>query len=152
MKKRLRKSEIRELNESLNQYSYQADKKDLVEILEESSLKLVLINSRPLFFYRRVPVPTLKFLIEHPVLKKVVVDMGAVKFVVSGADIMRPGIVEIDSEIEDGQHVMIVDQNNMKPLAVGTALYNAEEIRSMSSGRVVRNLHYVGDSIWNYET
>ena len=38
-------------------------------------------------------------------LKKIAVDMGAVKFVVSGADIMRPGIVEIEEGIEGLIHV-----------------------------------------------
>ncbi len=74
--------------------------------------------------------------------------MGAVKFVTSGADIMRPGIVHIDEGITKDDAVAIVDQTHKKPLAVGIALHSSEEMQKVSSGKVVKNIHYVGDWIW----
>ena len=77
--------------------------------------------------------------------------MGAVRFVVNGADIMRPGIVEIQAGIEKDDFVAVVDKNNKKPLAVGIALYSSEEMRVMASGKVIKNIHYVGDELWRME-
>ena len=151
-KKRLRKSDIRELNEKLACFNYQADKKDDVEIVDDEDIRLICINNKPLFFYYEEKIiPALKFLLENQTMKKVVVDMGAVKFVVSGADIMRPGIVEIDGGIEKGEPIAVVDVNNQKPLAVGIALYNSEEMDGMNSGKVVKSIHYIGDKIWDFK-
>ena len=88
---------------------------------------------------------------ERNVLKKITVDMGAVKFVVNGADIMRPGIVEIEEGILKDEFVAVIDKNNQKPLAVGIALFSSEEMKSMTSGKVIKNIHYVGDELWRME-
>jgi len=117
--------------------------------LQEGEHKLILVNKKPCFFYygERV-IPTVKFLLEQNVLDPITVDMGAVKFVVNGADIMRPGIVAIDPKIKKDGVISIIDVNNKKPLAVGIALYGAAEMEKMSSGKVIKNIHYFGDSIW----
>jgi PUA domain protein len=93
-------------------------------------------------------VPTLQFLQSDLVLKKITVDMGAIKFVVNGADIMRPGIVAIEDGIAKDDFIVVIDEQNGKALAVGIALLGTEEIRSSTSGKVIRNIHYVGDDIW----
>ena len=38
---------------------------------------------------------------------------------------------------------------NKKAIAVGIAEFGFEEMRGMSKGMVVKNLHWVGDEIWN---
>jgi len=77
--------------------------------------------------------------------------MGAIKFVVNGADIMRPGITKIQEGIEKDEAIVIVDENNQKPLAVGIALLSAEDMEKTKSGRVIKNIHYVGDELWKLE-
>ena len=94
-------------------------------------------------------VPTLKSVLKNPFLKKITVDMGAVKFVVNGADIMRPGIVKIEDGIAVNDFVIIQYVNNKKPLAIGRVLYSSEELKSMETGMVIKNIHRVGDDIWN---
>lgn len=128
-------------------YTISVSKKDQLELRHQ---KVVCINHQSAFFYyENKLVPTLSYLLKHPtLLKKITVDMGAVKFVVGGADIMRPGIVEIESEITSGDFVLIIDVNNKKPLAVGVALFDSAEMREMKTGKVVKNIHYVGDDIW----
>ncbi|MCK5026327.1 MAG: DUF1947 domain-containing protein [Nanoarchaeota archaeon] len=151
-KTRLRKSDIRELNEKIACYNFQANKKDNVEIVDYGNLIIIFVNSKPLFFYHNERIiPTLKFLLENMAMKKVVVDMGAVKFVISGADIMRPGIVEIDEGIEEDEPIAVVDVNNKKPLSVGIAMFSSEEMSEKESGKAVKNIHYIGDKIWNQE-
>ncbi len=118
-------------------------------VLKEDNYKILFINNEPSFFYYdKKPVPTLKYLQKHDRLKIIVVDMGAVKFVVNGADIMRPGIVDISDGINKDDFIVIVDENNQKPLAVGIALLNSEDMLKADSGKVIKNIHYVGDDLW----
>ncbi len=141
----------KEVSKELEQYTISISKKDQVELVEDQ-YKIILINKKPAFFYyHEKAVPTLKLLQENNVLKKITVDMGAVKFVVNGADIMRPGIVEIEEEITKDDFVVVIDKNNHKPLAVGIALFDSEEMQKMTSGKVIKNIHYVGDELWKME-
>lgn len=127
-------------------WQFSLTKKDHIELYNE---KVIVINKEPLFFYHENKIiPTLKYLLKHEALKQIVVDMGAVKFVTSGADIMRPGIVHIDDNIAKDDVVVIIDQTHKKPLAVGIALLCSEDMQKVSSGKVVKNIHYVGDDIW----
>ena len=87
---------------------------------------------------------------ETNILKTITVDMGAVKFVVKGADIMRPGITKIDETIESNDLVTIVDEKHNKPIGIGLALFSGKEMLKVTSGKCVKNLHYVSDKIWNY--
>lgn len=141
----------KDISKELEQYTISISKKDQVELVEDQ-YKIILINKKPSFFYYdNKPVPTLKLLQENNVLKKITVDMGAVKFVVNGADIMRPGIVKIEDGIAKDEFVSVIDKNNQKPLAVGITLFNSEEMKAMKSGKVIKNIHYVGDELWRME-
>ena len=79
----------------------------------------------------------------------VVIDMGAVGFVTKGADVMTPGIVDADINIEKDDFVWICDETHHKPLAVGIALMTGEEMKSKNTGKAIKNIHYVGDKLWN---
>ena len=77
--------------------------------------------------------------------------MGAVRFIVNGADIMRPGVVEIDNNIVEGEIIGIIDEKNRVALAVGVALFNGNIMQEMDSGKVVKTIHYIGDEIWKMQ-
>ncbi len=141
----------KDLSKELGDYALEISRKDQVELIEDK-YKVILINKKPSFFYYNGRlVPTLKFLQENNLLKKITVDMGAVKFVVNGADIMRPGIVDVEEGIAKEDFVVVVDKNNRKSLAVGIALFNSEEMKATGSGKMVKNIHYVGDELWKIE-
>src|SRR3989344_2311858 len=141
----------KDISKEVERYGIEISKKDQAELVEDK-YKIILINKKPAFFYYDgKAVPTLKFLQENNVLKKITVDMGAVKFVVNGADIMRPGIVEIEDGIAKDEFVTVIDKNNHKPLAVGIALYSSAEMQAMNSGKAIKNIHYVGDELWRME-
>ena len=92
----------------------------------------------------------LPFLSDTETLKKfpsVTVDMGAVKFMCNGANVMRPGIRNF-TEFEKGQLVCIVEESQKKFLAVGRALVPSKETKTMSKGVVIENLHYISDIYW----
>ena len=78
------------------------------------------------------------------------VDMGAVPYVCNGANTMSAGINDVSPEVVKGQHVWIREENHHKPLAIGIALMNAEEMLTSTKGKAIKSLHYIGDKIWNY--
>ena len=78
---------------------------------------------------------------------KIIVDMGAVKFVCDGATVMRPGVKNY-SEFEEDQIVCVVEESRNKFLAVGRSLISSKEMITMAKGEVVKNLHYVSDRFW----
>ncbi len=80
-------------------------------------------------------------------LPRVVVDMGAIRFVCNGADVMAPGITEMDA-FEAGNVVVVRDVTHGKGLAVGVANKSNFEIEESKTGKVIQNLHYVGDKLW----
>ena len=88
----------------------------------------------------------------QPAEGRVVVDMGAVGFIVKGADIMAPGIVDADIQIKEGDFVWVCDEKHHKPLAVGKALMNGETMKVNQTGKAIKNIHYVGDMLWNLST
>ncbi len=77
----------------------------------------------------------------------VTVDMGAIKHICNGADVMRPGIVRMD-EFSKGAVVTVKDEKYSKYIAVGIALVSSSEAKEMSKGAVIQNMHYVGDELW----
>jgi len=81
----------------------------------------------------------------------VTVDMGAVKFVYNGADVMAPGVIDADPAISEGDLVWVRDEKNLQPLAVGVALMSGEEMVSGNKGKAMESLHHVGDAIWKLD-
>jgi predicted RNA-binding protein (TIGR00451 family) len=78
----------------------------------------------------------------------VVVDAGAIKFVVGGANIMRPGITKTDGEYSAGDIVVVKEEKFGKAIAVGKANLSRPELEAAQKGAVVQNLHYAGDKFW----
>ena len=92
----------------------------------------------------------LPFLSETEMLKKfpsVEVDMGAVKFMCKGANLMRPGIKKY-TEFEKEKLVGIVEETHHKFLAVGKAIVSSSELENMEKGEVIQNIHYISDKFW----
>lgn len=90
------------------------------------------------------------FLSELETLKKfptITVDMGAVKFMCKGANLMRPGIVKY-TEFKKDKIVCIVEESHQKFLAVGKATIDSSELQEMEKGEVLKNMHYISDIFW----
>lgn len=116
------------------------DDDDDVCILTGSGIKIARTKSG-----RHLPLLT-----EVGVLEKfphVTVDMGAVRFVCKGANLMRPGITQF-GEFAKGDIVCIREESKGKYLAVGAAMISSEEALSAQKGVVLENLHYISDKIW----
>jgi PUA domain protein len=149
-RKPLSKAEIKELNAQLESYNISFHKKERIDLVDD--LYYVKDDMCIFFLQDDAIVPSLKFLLSNEAkTKDIIVDMGAVKFIVNGADVMRPGIQEIDPDIKKDDIVVIKDVNNKKPLVVGIAMDDAENLEQQKEGKSVINIHYVGDAVWNLE-
>ena len=127
---------------------------EMIEVLETTAnVSLFMVNKKPLLLATEDWVfPTLKGALQSPFPeRRVVVDAGAIPFVVNGADIMRPGIVSVTDDVKANAPVQIVDERHGKPLAIGIALFDAPDLRASSAGKMVKKFHHVGDEIWNIE-
>jgi PUA domain protein len=76
------------------------------------------------------------------------VNRGAIAHITNGADVMRPGIVGIEGVFLEGELVVVKDEVHNKALAIGISLIMSNSINKYDKGRVVENLHYVGDRLW----
>ncbi len=76
-----------------------------------------------------------------------VVDEGAVKHLLNGANVMAPGITEV-SEFSEGDIVVVWGPDKKTPLVVGKALMNANDVMTVRRGKAIKTLHYAGDKVW----
>nr|MDO8112764.1 RNA-binding protein [Candidatus Sigynarchaeota archaeon] len=81
-------------------------------------------------------------------MKRIIVDQPAVPYISSGADVMRPGIVDIDGTIKKDDLVAIADQKNKVTIAIGKAMFDAGEMKAMDKGKVIKTIHHAGDKYW----
>ena len=90
------------------------------------------------------------FLSQTETLEKfpnVMVDMGAVKFMCNGANVMRPGIKKYTEFVKD-DIICVIEESQHKFLAVGKAMIDSSSLENMSKGEVIKNLHYISDKYW----
>jgi len=147
----LQKKKLKKLINELGNYSTLIQPKSKVEILESDPYDIILIDGKPLVMtIDDTYFPTLKGALELEINHKyVVVDMGAVRFVAKGADVMSPGITETDPDVKEGDLVIIVDETHKKPLATGKALISGPEMVESNEGKAIKTIHYIGDKLWN---
>lgn len=112
---------------------------DDAQIITGNGMKILKVND-----------DYLPFLSETKMLERfpnVTVDMGAVKFMCKGANVMRPGIKTF-TDFEKDKLVCIVEESQHKFLAVGKAMVSSSELENMEKGEVIKNLHYISDKFW----
>jgi PUA-domain protein len=156
---RLSNRELRQLREANRFMAPVLEVADVVEIAPLSEREhLYLVDGEALFLkiihnVGEYLVPTL-FLIHKsakgkslPPYPKVVVDAGAVKPIINGADVMRPGIKEFLGDFGKDDVVFVADEKG-RVIAVAVALYSRQEMEQMQKGKVLINLHHLGDKIW----
>lgn len=124
-------------------------RKSRVETEMVKSSEVIFVDGAPVAFRREgrfVPVLTNIAALEK--MPRITVDMGAVPHVVGGADIMAPGIRKIEGSFGDGELVVVIDEKHGKFLSVGRSLLASEALASTKKGKVIENIHYVGDPVW----
>ena len=125
----------------------------VLEKITFDEYSVILVDGKPsLFEIDGQFFPTVRGALEMELNKRIVtVDKGAIRFVSNGADIMAPGIVDADSEIKEGDFVIIVEEAHRKPLAIGKALMKGPQMVEADSGKAIKSITHVGDKLWNME-
>ena len=140
----LSNKEKKSLTEKLPK-GYSIDKKD--EITENENI--LLKNKEPFLIIKdkHTLLPHLKSIPENE-YQAVYVDKGAIPFIIKGADLMRPGIQKIDTDISKGDIIMIKDENHNKTLALGISLFDSKELQQQEKGKSVEIFHFAGDNLY----
>ncbi len=95
-------------------------------------------------------LPTIQFIRENKDLKFpiVKVDQGAVQHILNGADIFAQGVTSVD-DFDTNSIVMVSNPQNAI-MAVGKSLKPSLECKKgKGKGKVIHNLHWLGDKIWD---
>ncbi len=132
--KRLSKREIKRLSSRLGREI----KERTVYVENFGSVKLYLFGDEKVPKLAEVSgeiVPTLYYKEMIQDLPRVVVDAGAAKALMRGADLMAPGVRK-RPEVEEGDLVLVIDEEG-KPVGIGKAL--VKELPE--KGKVVKMLH-----------
>jgi PUA domain protein len=124
-----------------------------VEGFSREKEEIYVVNGEPVFYIgeNETVVPLLAYLLRFDLpLPKVTVDIKAVPHLCNGADVFRPGVTLIDPVIKEGQTVVVIEEKNKKPICVGRSLMDASNMEKAREGKVLLNIHYVGDDIWSF--
>ncbi|GAB4823597.1 hypothetical protein N2152v2_010643 [Parachlorella kessleri] len=130
-------------------------KHDLTLIKLPEHVQLLVLGSTPLFFSTRDGgwFPTLRMLHQYPqMMPRLRADKGAIKFVLSGANIMCPGLTSpgatMHDELDANTPVAIYGEGTEHAMAVGFTKMSTEEMRQVNKGIGVDNLHHLNDGLW----
>jgi len=122
--------------------------KDYVELLANGAGDIIFFRDRD-----GPPVPTLKQLHKYPfLLKPQQVDKGAIRFILSGANIMCPGLTSPGANMIDAEAneiVAIYAEGKSHALAIGRMKYSSADVRKINKGVGIETLHYLNDGLWN---
>jgi len=121
-------------------------------------INLIILNGEVYFFNERDGpyFPTLRLLHKFPdMLPQVQVDRGAIKFVMSGAMIMCPGLTSpgarMDTELPPNTPVAVMAEGKNLAVAVRLTKLSTKDIREVNKGVTINNCHYLNDALWRIE-
>lgn len=121
---------------------------DHIEIIANAAGELLFFRQREGPWY-----PTLKLLHKYPfILPRERVDKGAIKFVLSGANIMCPGLTSPGAnmcKVDKETVVAIIAEGKTHALAIGLTKLSTDDIASVNKGVGVENIHYLNDGLWH---
>lgn len=134
-------------------------KKSHIELIKcEDKIQLYSVDGEVLFFQKFDElIPSLKLVHKFPeAYPTVQVDRGAIKFVLSGANIMCPGLTSAGAKLPDSPGfekdtiVVINSENKENALAIGKLLMSTEDIKKNNKGHGVEMIHHLGDPLWTF--
>lgn len=88
-------------------------------------------------------------------LPTIQIDRGAIRFVLSGAALMAPGLTsaggrlpEEKDAVEAGSVVGVRAEGKEEVCMVGMLKVSTEEVKKKGKGVVIDEGHYLGDGLW----
>lgn len=141
---------LRKLPESIvNILLETISKKSRIEKIELENIEIYILDEKPMLFKNKeIICPLLTYSKILDTLPKIFIDKGAISHICNGADLMKPGVTEIKNNFQPQSIVVIADERHRKPLAIGIALYSDAEIIQMKTGKIAKNIHFIGDKVW----
>ena len=121
------------------------------EIMRVETEKILIVNKEPILIIDEKIgsyLPYITGLDKFIFCPYVTVDMGAVPYIVNGAQVMIPGIIE-KQHFQKDEFVQIKEEKYLKTLAVGKAIVSSDEIINTNKGKAIKNQHFIGDIYWN---
>ena len=141
---------------------------------------LYVLDSVPLFYQQDGAdlLPHLRLVHRFPqAFPSIRIDRGAIRFVLSGATLMAPGLTskggrlpkdgklvegkELEQsvedgrwsrELEDGEPVVVMAEGKEEACAVGTLVAGTAEVKAKGKGPVIEDAHFLGDGLWMLNT
>ena len=104
-------------------------------------------------------IPHLRIVHKFPeAFERIRIDRGAIRFVLSGANLMAPGLTsaggrlpEKDSELEAGDIVAVEAEGKDEICLIGPLTMGTEEIKQKKKGAAIDAGHYLGDGLWKLQ-
>ena len=132
---------------------------DLVKLPDRVSL--YSLDDVPLFFQHMddAIIPHLKVVHQYPqCFKTIAIDRGAIRFVMSGATLMVPGLTSpggvlpaAEEEAKKGEVVVVNAEGKEQACMVGMLELGTEEMKVKKKGPAIERGHYLGDGLWKIE-
>ncbi|KAI1133202.1 PUA domain-containing protein [Nemania abortiva] len=143
---------------------------------------LYVLDGEPLFFQQDTAtlLPHLKLVHRFPAaFPSIRIDRGAIRFVLSGATLMAPGLTSAGGrlpsgiltvraedgagegldeedrwtrELEKGEPVIVRAEGKTEACAVGFLVMGTKEVKDKGKGPVIEDAHYLGDGLWRLGT
>ncbi|XP_018365580.1 PREDICTED: malignant T-cell-amplified sequence 1 homolog [Trachymyrmex cornetzi] len=131
-------------------------KKDSFRIVKcHDHIEIIVNTAGDLLFFRQREgpwMPTLRLLHKYPFfLPMQQVDKGAIRFVLSGANIMCPGLTSKGAKmmtVDKKTVVAVMAEGKQQALAVGITTLSTEDIIKVNKGVGIENCHYLNDGLW----
>jgi PUA domain protein len=130
-------------------------KKAMLISKAQDNVQLIVINNEVVFYNQRDGpfLPTLKLLHKYPpMMPRMQVDKGAIKFVLGGANIMCPGFTSpggsLPVPVGVDVPVAIYAEGKENAMAVGLTKMSTEQIVAVNKGIAVETVHFLNDGLW----
>ena len=101
-------------------------------------------------------IPHLKVVHQFPqCFSQIGIDRGAIRFVLSGAALMAPGLTsaggslpEEAEQLKEGDVAVIMAEGKEEGCLVGQLKMGTEEMKAKKKGVAMDGGHYLGDGLW----
>ena len=134
----------------------------------DAKAQIITIRGQPAFFSSKTEkvstemqqefkvdkrwIPTLKLVHQYPsIVINQQVDKGAIPFVLSGADVMCPGLTSPGGDLNEAKAddiVAIRAEGKQHAMAIGKMIVDSDQVRTMNKGHGIRNLNVLCDGLW----
>ncbi|CAD8091511.1 unnamed protein product [Paramecium primaurelia] len=160
----LSKTGVKELKQSFNeQYPFFKEVEDEIfpkksniqsfKLRSEYKVEIVQVDKDYICFTKEdLVVPHLKLVHKFPdLIIKQQVDAGAIKHILSGSDVLAPGLISQGGQLnqaQKGQVVAIYGEGKENAMGIGIMNASSDEIKKDPKGHAIQLLHHLGDALW----